>query len=49
MGGGSLELVDVKGAAGRARAITMPLGGLALQDVSGGSLKKAQRIVARGP
>ena len=27
------------------RAITMPLGGLALQDVSGGSLKRAQRIV----
>jgi exopolyphosphatase / guanosine-5'-triphosphate,3'-diphosphate pyrophosphatase len=27
------------------QGITMPLGGLALQDVSGGSLRKAQRIV----
>jgi exopolyphosphatase/guanosine-5'-triphosphate,3'-diphosphate pyrophosphatase len=27
------------------QGITMPLGGLALQDLSGGSLKKAQRIV----
>jgi exopolyphosphatase/guanosine-5'-triphosphate,3'-diphosphate pyrophosphatase len=44
MGGGSLELVDVHGAA-VGEGITMPLGGLALQDVSGGSLKKAQKIV----
>ena len=44
MGGGSLELVDVSGAT-VGEGITMPLGGLALQDVSGGSLKKAQRIV----
>ncbi|HEU6441794.1 MAG TPA: exopolyphosphatase [Microvirga sp.] len=44
MGGGSLELVDVKGAA-VGKGVTMPLGGLALQDVSGGSLKKAQKIV----
>jgi exopolyphosphatase / guanosine-5'-triphosphate,3'-diphosphate pyrophosphatase len=44
MGGGSLELVDVKGAT-IGKGITMPLGGLALQDVSGGSLRKAQRIV----
>ncbi|HLM40974.1 MAG TPA: exopolyphosphatase [Microvirga sp.] len=44
MGGGSLELVDVRGAA-VGEGITMPLGGLALQDVSGGSLKKAQKIV----
>jgi exopolyphosphatase/guanosine-5'-triphosphate,3'-diphosphate pyrophosphatase len=44
MGGGSLELVDVKGST-IGKGITMPLGGLALQDVSGGSLRKAQRIV----
>ncbi|EIM28487.1 exopolyphosphatase [Microvirga lotononidis] len=44
MGGGSLELVDVLGSR-VGQGITMPLGGLALQDVSGGSLKRAQRIV----
>jgi exopolyphosphatase / guanosine-5'-triphosphate,3'-diphosphate pyrophosphatase len=44
MGGGSLELVDVVGHS-VGEGITMPLGGLALQDMSGGSLKKAQRIV----
>jgi exopolyphosphatase/guanosine-5'-triphosphate,3'-diphosphate pyrophosphatase len=44
MGGGSLELVDVHGAT-VGQGTTMPLGGLALQDLSGGSLKKAQRIV----
>ncbi len=44
MGGGSLELVDVQGSM-VGEGVTMPLGGLALQDVSGGSLKKAQRIV----
>ncbi|NBJ09929.1 exopolyphosphatase [Microvirga arsenatis] len=44
MGGGSLELVEVQGSQ-VGQGITMPLGGLALQDVSGGSLKKAQRIV----
>jgi exopolyphosphatase/guanosine-5'-triphosphate,3'-diphosphate pyrophosphatase len=44
MGGGSLELVDVRGAT-VGGGTTMPLGGLALQDVSGGSLKKAQKIV----
>jgi exopolyphosphatase/guanosine-5'-triphosphate,3'-diphosphate pyrophosphatase len=44
MGGGSLELVDVQGAR-VGQGTTMPLGGLALQDLSGGSLKKAQRIV----
>ncbi|WP_414471477.1 exopolyphosphatase [Microvirga sp. M2] len=44
MGGGSLELVDVKGPT-VGQGVTMPLGGLALQDVSGGSLKKAQKIV----
>jgi exopolyphosphatase / guanosine-5'-triphosphate,3'-diphosphate pyrophosphatase len=43
LGGGSLELVDVKGTA-VGQGVTMPLGGLALQDLSGGSLKKAQKI-----
>jgi len=44
MGGGSLELVDVHGSQ-VGQGVTMPLGGLALQDVSGGSLRKAQKIV----
>lgn len=52
MGGGSLELVEVRGERVEL-GVTMPLGGLALQDVSGGSLKKAQRLVrdslARAP
>ena len=52
MGGGSLELVDVKGFE-VGEGVTMPLGGLALQDLSGGSLKKAQKIIrsalARAP
>ena len=45
MGGGSLELVDVNATASVEDGVTMPLGGLALQDLSGGSLKKAQKIV----
>jgi exopolyphosphatase/guanosine-5'-triphosphate,3'-diphosphate pyrophosphatase len=44
LGGGSLELVDVKGTRTR-HGLTLPLGGLALRDLSGGSLKKAERIV----
>ncbi len=44
MGGGSLELVDVSRAS-VGEGVTMPLGGLALQDMSGGSLKKAQKII----
>ncbi|NEU11289.1 exopolyphosphatase [Methylobacterium sp. BTF04] len=43
LGGGSLELVDVRGAT-VGTGVTMPLGGLALQDLSGGSLKKALKI-----
>jgi exopolyphosphatase/guanosine-5'-triphosphate,3'-diphosphate pyrophosphatase len=44
LGGGSLELIDVRG--GRlSDAVTMPLGGLRLIDASGGSLKKARDIV----
>ncbi|MGY2049292.1 exopolyphosphatase [Methylobacterium sp. JK268] len=45
LGGGSLELVDVRGAA-VGQGVTTPLGGLALQDLSGGSLKKARKIAA---
>jgi exopolyphosphatase/guanosine-5'-triphosphate,3'-diphosphate pyrophosphatase len=44
LGGGSLELVDVRGAKFRP-GMTLPLGGLALQDVSEKSLKKADKIV----
>jgi exopolyphosphatase/guanosine-5'-triphosphate,3'-diphosphate pyrophosphatase len=44
LGGGSLELIDVHG--NRVRAgVTLPLGSLALQDVSQKSLKRAERIV----
>jgi exopolyphosphatase/guanosine-5'-triphosphate,3'-diphosphate pyrophosphatase len=44
LGGGSLELIpvnDLEIGAG----VTLPLGGLALQDVSSGSLKKAAKVV----
>ncbi len=44
LGGGSLELIDVRGGK-LSRAITMPLGGLRLIDESGGNLKKAREIV----
>ena len=44
LGGGSLELVDVHGSRIKT-GITLPLGGLALQDKSAKSLKKAERIV----
>ena len=44
LGGGSLELVDVRGAT-VGMGVTMPLGGLALQDLSGNSPKKAIKIV----
>jgi exopolyphosphatase/guanosine-5'-triphosphate,3'-diphosphate pyrophosphatase len=44
LGGGSLELIDVR--ANRVRqGVTLPLGGLALQDTSHKSLKRAERIV----
>ncbi|MGO4715550.1 exopolyphosphatase [Bradyrhizobium sp. 2TAF24] len=44
LGGGSLELVDVRGSrVGSGQ--TLPLGGLALQDISQKSLKRAERIV----
>jgi exopolyphosphatase/guanosine-5'-triphosphate,3'-diphosphate pyrophosphatase len=44
LGGGSLELVDVRGNRTRG-GVTLPLGGLALQDISQKSLKKAERLV----
>jgi exopolyphosphatase/guanosine-5'-triphosphate,3'-diphosphate pyrophosphatase len=46
LGGGSLELVDIRGTKVR-RGVTLPLGGLALQDASAKSLKKAEKIVKR--
>jgi len=46
LGGGSLELVDVHGHAVR-HGITLPLGSLALQDLSEMSLKKAEKIVRK--
>jgi exopolyphosphatase/guanosine-5'-triphosphate,3'-diphosphate pyrophosphatase len=44
LGGGSLELVDVRGVRVK-RGATLPLGGLALQDRAGKSIKKAEKIV----
>jgi exopolyphosphatase/guanosine-5'-triphosphate,3'-diphosphate pyrophosphatase len=46
LGGGSLELTDVHGHRLKS-AITLPLGGLALQDLSEKSLDKAEKIVRR--
>ncbi len=43
MGGGSLELVDLRGAR-IGRGVSLPLGGLALLDASRGSPKRAARI-----
>jgi exopolyphosphatase/guanosine-5'-triphosphate,3'-diphosphate pyrophosphatase len=45
LGGGSLELINLRGARLRAAA-TLPLGGLALQDISEKSVKKAEKFVA---
>jgi exopolyphosphatase/guanosine-5'-triphosphate,3'-diphosphate pyrophosphatase len=44
LGGGSLELVDVHGVRVK-RGATLPLGGLALQDRAGRSIKRADKIV----
>src|SRR5437660_6048996 len=44
LGGGSLELIDVHGSRIKT-GVTLPLGGLALQDRSGRSMKKAEKIV----
>jgi len=46
LGGGSLELTDVHGARVRT-GVTLPLGGLTLQDASGKSIKKAEKIVKK--
>ncbi len=46
LGGGSLELIDVRGNSVRS-GVTLPLGSLALQDLSHKSLKRAERIVGR--
>ncbi len=44
LGGGSLELIDIKD--GKLRdGVTLPLGPLRLIDLSGGSIEKAQEIV----
>jgi exopolyphosphatase / guanosine-5'-triphosphate,3'-diphosphate pyrophosphatase len=45
LGGGSLELVEVLHARVR-KGLTLPLGGLALQDLAGKSIKKAERVVS---
>lgn len=44
LGGGSLELIDVRKNSVRS-GVTLPLGGLALQDLAHKSLKRADRIV----
>jgi len=44
LGGGSLELTDVRGHRAKS-GVTLPLGGLALQDLSAKSLAKAEKIV----
>ena len=46
LGGGSLELVDVRGHTAR-QGITLPLGSLALLDLSEKSVKKAEKIVRK--
>ena len=44
LGGGSLELIDIKD--GKLReGITLPLGPLRLMDLSGGSIEKAREII----
>ena len=43
LGGGSLELIDVKNVHCR-KGVTLPLGSLALQDISNQSPKRAERI-----
>lgn len=44
LGGGSIELSDIRGTRVKP-GVTLPLGGLALQDLSSKSLKKAEKIV----
>ncbi len=46
LGGGSLELVDVRGTRAT-HGVTRPLGGLALADISSKSIKKAEKFVEK--
>ena len=46
LGGGSLELVDIRGTRVRG-GLTRPLGGLALADISSKSIKKAEKFVRK--
>jgi exopolyphosphatase/guanosine-5'-triphosphate,3'-diphosphate pyrophosphatase len=46
LGGGSLELTEVHGQRIRP-GVTLPLGGLALQDLSAKSIRKAEKIVKK--
>jgi len=46
LGGGSLELTDIHGHRVHS-GITLPLGGLALQDVSKKSIKRAEKLVKK--
>jgi exopolyphosphatase/guanosine-5'-triphosphate,3'-diphosphate pyrophosphatase len=46
LGGGSLELTDIRGHRVKP-GVTLPLGGLALQDISSKSLKKAEKVVKK--
>ena len=46
MGGGSVELVEIQGQV-VGEGITLPLGGLILQQASGGSMKKAEKVVEK--
>src|ERR1700681_1512723 len=46
LGGGSLELVDVRGTHAR-QGLTRPLGGLALADISAKSEKKGEKFVKK--
>lgn len=46
LGGGSLELVDVRGRE-IGEGVTLPLGGLRLQDTSGGDVSEASRLARK--
>lgn len=46
LGGGSLELIDIKGKE-VGKGITLPLGGLRLSEYAGGSLSKAQTFARK--
>ncbi len=46
LGGGSLELIDIKGKE-IGKGITLPLGGLRLSEYAGGSLAKARTFARK--